>query len=93
MTSLTTSFLLIAVLTTMCRDGSVLVQITYQIRQSEGDKFVQALSDVRLNRLRDGAFRWDVFYDHARPGRCVETFEVASWAEHLRQYDRATVAD
>ncbi len=73
--------------------GPVLVQITYRIRKGEEDSFVQALEDVRLIRLRDGAVRWDVFSDPAQPGRYVETFEVASWAEHLRQHERTTVVD
>ena len=29
----------------------------------------------------------------ADPGRYLETFVVASWAEHLRQHERMTVAD
>jgi predicted MFS family arabinose efflux permease len=74
-------------------DGPVLVQIEYRIRTGEEDNFVKALDQVRLIRLRDGAFRWDVFCDPAEPGRYVETFEVASWAEHLRQHERATVMD
>jgi predicted MFS family arabinose efflux permease len=74
-------------------NGPVLVQIAYQIRQAEQDNFVQALEDVRLIRLRDGAFRWDVFCDPTEPGRYVETFEIASWAEYLRQHERATVVD
>jgi hypothetical protein len=74
-------------------EGPVLVQIEYRIRKGEEENFVQALEDVRLIRLRDGAFRWGVLYDPAEPGRYVEIFEVASWAEHLRQHERATVTD
>jgi MFS family permease len=74
-------------------EGPVLVQIEYRIREGQGDNFVQALEEVRLIRLRDGAFRWDVFRDPAKPSRYVEAFEVASWAEHLRQHERATVVD
>jgi MFS family permease len=74
-------------------EGPVLVQIEYRIREGEDDNFVQALEEVRLIRLRDGAFRWDVFRDPAEPGRYVEAFEVVSWAEHLRQHERATVMD
>lgn len=73
--------------------GPVLVQIEYQIREDVEDNFVQAMEEVRPIRLRDGAFRWELFCDPAEPGRFVETFEVASWAEHMRQHERATVAD
>jgi hypothetical protein len=44
-------------------------------------------------RRRDGALRWGVFLDPVRPGRYVEIFRVESWAEHLRQHERMTVAD
>src|SRR5215207_3316687 len=74
-------------------EGPVLVQIEYRIREGEDSNFVQALEEVRLIRLRDGAIRWDVFRDPAEPGRYVEGFEVASWAEYLRQHERATVMD
>jgi MFS family permease len=50
-------------------EGPVLVQIEYRIREGEDDKFVQALEGVRLIRLRDGAFRWEVFRDPTEPGR------------------------
>jgi hypothetical protein len=44
-------------------------------------------------RRRDGAMRWELFEDVAAPGRYLETFVVESWAEHLRQHERATVSD
>ena len=43
--------------------------------------------------LRDGAMRWGLFNDPASPTRYVETFLVESWAEHMRQHERVTVAD
>jgi quinol monooxygenase YgiN len=73
--------------------GPVLVEISYRIQDEQQDTFVEAMEEVRLIRLRDGAFRWELFCDPAEPGRYVETYEVASWAEHLRQRERATVAD
>jgi hypothetical protein len=36
---------------------------------------------------------WGLFEDVAEQGRYLETFMVESWAEHLRQHERATVAD
>ena len=73
--------------------GPVLVHIEYRIRKREEANFVQAMEEVGLIRLRDGASRWEVFCDPTEPGRYVETFEVASWAEYLRQHERATIAD
>jgi hypothetical protein len=48
---------------------------------------------MRIQRLRDGAYRWGLYNDSAVPTRFVETFVVESWAEHLRQHERVTVAD
>ena len=55
--------------------------------------FAAAMRGVRVLRLRDGAYRWGLYNDSAVPTRFVETFVVESWAEHLRQHERVTVAD
>ena len=55
--------------------------------------FTAAMHGVRSQRLRDGAYRWGLYSDSAVPTRFVETFVVESWAEHLRQHERVTVAD
>jgi Transmembrane secretion effector len=52
---------------------------------------VASLLGVRLQRLRDGAYRWGLYNDSAVPSRFVETFVVELWAEHLRQHERVTV--
>ncbi len=74
-------------------DGPVLVMIEYHIGAVQAEGFVQIMDAVRTVRLRDGALRWDLFRDPANPERYVETFVVTSWAEHLRQHERITVAD
>ena len=54
---------------------------------------VLAMRQLGRVRRRDGAMRWGLFRDPAQPGRYLESFVVESWAEHLRQVDRATLAD
>jgi MFS family permease len=73
--------------------GPVLVQVEYLIVDEWAQEFLDALKELERIRRRDGALRWDVFIDPGRPGRYVETFTVESWAEHLRQHERMTVAD
>ena len=51
------------------------------------------MHELRWERLRDGAMRWELFNDTANPQRYVETFLVESWVEHLRQHERVTRAD
>ncbi len=73
--------------------GPVLVMIEYDIDPREQAAFTAAMRDLGRIRLRDGAIRWGVFQDAAAPSRHVESFLVESWAEHLRQHERVTLAD
>jgi MFS family permease len=73
--------------------GPVLVTIEYLVEPARSDAFTKAMRQVRQQRLRDGAMQWGLFNDPANPARYVETFLVESWAEHMRQHERVTVAD
>ena len=44
-------------------------------------------------RRRNGAYFWQLFHDSEDPTRFVEVFMDESWVEHLRQHERASVAD
>ncbi|HEX8161486.1 MAG TPA: MFS transporter [Pyrinomonadaceae bacterium] len=74
-------------------DGPVLVTVDYQIEPRDAEKFVAAMREVKRIVRRDGATRWGLFADPARPGHYVETFLVESWAEHMRQHARHTNED
>jgi hypothetical protein len=74
-------------------DGPVLVTVEYHIAPEHARDFARAMRAMRIIRRRDGAIRWGLFTDAADPGRYLETFVVDSWAEHLRQHERMTVAD
>jgi MFS family permease len=73
--------------------GPVLVTVEYFIDPSVARDFARAMQPMRMIRRRDGAIRWGLFEDAAKPGRYIETFVVESWAEHLRQHERVTVSD
>jgi predicted MFS family arabinose efflux permease len=73
--------------------GPVLITVEYRVVVSEQAAFAQAMAAIELIRRRDGARQWQLFRDAADPERLLETFVVASWAEHVRQHDRFTVAD
>jgi len=73
--------------------GPVLVTVEYRIEPERADEFVDAIRRLARIRRRDGAQLWGVFRDAADPARYLETFTVESWAEHLRQHERMTVAD
>ena len=74
-------------------DGPVLITVEYWVPGERARDFAQAMDAMRSFRRREGAVRWGLFRDLAEPDRYVETFLVPSWAEHLRQHARVTVAD
>jgi predicted MFS family arabinose efflux permease len=74
-------------------DGPVLVTVDYQIDPARAEEFATAMLEVKRIVRRDGAMRWGLFTDPARPGHYVETFLVESWAEHMRQHARHTNED
>ncbi|HEX7796428.1 MAG TPA: MFS transporter [Vicinamibacterales bacterium] len=74
-------------------EGPVLVTVEYHVPSDHAERFLRAMEQYGRVRRRDGAFRWEVFRDLERADIFLEIFEVASWAEHLRQHDRFTRAD
>ena len=73
--------------------GPVLVTVEYAIDPARARDFISAMHGVEELRRRDGAYRWGLFNDPSIPKRYVETFLVESWAEHMRQHERVTMAD
>jgi MFS family permease len=74
-------------------DGPVAVEIGYRIREGESEAFLDALTQLRATRRRDGATFWRVYRDLGDRSRYVERFIVTSWAGYLHQRARATMAD
>ncbi|HEX6182365.1 MAG TPA: MFS transporter [Pyrinomonadaceae bacterium] len=73
--------------------GPVLVTVEYLIDPERAFEFSRAMQESKRIVRRDGATRWGLFADTARPGRYLETFLVESWAEHMRQHARVTNED
>ena len=73
--------------------GPLLVTMEYLIDPARAPEFTRAMQSLRPIRLRDGAIFWGLFFDPSRPGRFIEYFVVESWLEHLRQHQRAVIAD
>ena len=74
--------------------GPVEINITYDVVDENAAQFANAMTFVRRSRLRTGAERWTLFQDGEQPTRWVETYRMASWAEHERQrHERITESD
>jgi predicted MFS family arabinose efflux permease len=74
-------------------DGPVVVTVEYEVEPEDIPEFVSAMRELRRVRLRDGALHWTLCQDVEEPLRQVESFLVASWAEHERQLERTTQSD
>ncbi|MBI1829518.1 MAG: MFS transporter [Thaumarchaeota archaeon] len=74
-------------------EGSVLVEMEFQIDPARSHEFESVMNDVRSVLLRDGAINWELFHDVENPSRYVMMFTSESWTEHLRQHERITKAD
>jgi len=74
--------------------GPVLVTQTYTVSPEDEPRFLRAMRQLRLSRLRTGATSWALYRDGEVDRRFVELFVVPSWQEHLRQHsDRLTGTD
>src|SRR3546814_7824953 len=73
--------------------SDLLVTIRYRIDEADSDQFLKAIYELSDERYRDGAYNWGVSQDSAEPRVWIEWFFVSSWAEHLRQHERATGHD
>jgi hypothetical protein len=74
-------------------EGPVLVTAEYHVDPVQAGQFVITMRQLGRLRRRDGAMQWGLFRDPAEPGKYIESFVVESWAEYLREMERATVAD
>jgi MFS family permease len=74
-------------------EGPVRIDIEYRIAPEDVPEFLAAMAELRRTRRRDGAMRWSLYQDLTHPERNVESFIVASWAEHERQPERAMRSD
>ncbi|HEY7704915.1 MAG TPA: MFS transporter [Acidimicrobiia bacterium] len=68
--------------------GPVMIQNTWEVDDADREAFLEAMEEVRLVRLRTGAYRWRLYRDAANPRRFTEVFLTVSWEEHLNQHRR-----
>jgi len=72
--------------------GPVLVLNTWVIAEDGLEQFLDAIEELRIVRLRTGAYRWVLYRNVEDPHRMTEAFSLPSWEEHLRQHERIDTA-
>ncbi len=73
--------------------GPIVVSVEYRVDVARLVEFVDAAHELGRTRRRDGARRWSLMQDLSDPSRFVERYQAVTWLDHLRQWQRATVAD
>jgi len=68
--------------------GPVMIINSFQVQHEELGPFIDVMNELRLVRLRTGAYRWRLYRDASDPGRLSEVFLTVSWQEHLNQHRR-----
>ena len=64
----------------------VAVATMYTVAPAREARFLTAMEDVRLSRLRTGAVAWRLYREGETAQVFVESYFVATWEEHLRQH-------
>jgi len=73
--------------------GPIVITVEYRIAPQDVAEFLQAAHELGRTRRRDGARRWSLMQDLDDPTRFIERYQALTWLDHLRQWERATVAD
>jgi MFS family permease len=68
--------------------GPVMVVNTWQMDPNTVDEFLALLDEVRVIRLRNGAYSWRLYRNTDDPYRLTEVYLYTSWEEHLAQHRR-----
>jgi predicted MFS family arabinose efflux permease len=71
-------------------DGPIAVTVEFEIGHKNGRDFLNALREVRLIHLRNGAFSWRLHEDLGRMNTYRIELTVPSWTEYLLEQERLT---
>ncbi|MBW0000241.1 MAG: MFS transporter [Verrucomicrobia bacterium] len=71
-------------------DGPIAVTFEFEIDHKNGRDFLNALREVRLIHLRNGAFSWRLHEDLGRVNTYRIEMTVPSWTEYLLEQERLT---
>jgi len=72
----------------IAQGGPVMVANTWEIERDALGAFLDVMREVRMVRLRTGAYDWTLYRNTADPHRLTEVFLCVSWDEHLEQHRR-----
>jgi len=74
-------------------EGPILMIVDYRIDPKDSAEFLALMQEIGHERMRDGAYAWNIYHDPDDPGRFVETSHVHSLLELKYRAARVTKAD
>ena len=73
--------------------GPILTVVEYRVDPQDATEFLALMQEIGHERMRDGAYAWNIFDDPDEPGRFIETSFVHSLLELEYRGARETRAD
>jgi MFS family permease len=73
--------------------GPILSVVEYRVDANDTPEFLALMQEIGHERMRDGAYAWNIFHDPDEPGRFIETSLVHSLLELKYRSARETRAD
>lgn len=75
------------------RAGPIVVTVDYLVAETQSAAFMNAMQDVRRQRLRDGASQWSLRQDIDHPDCWLERFQSPTWGDYLHRLHRSMRSD
>ena len=73
--------------------GPILMIVEYRVDPRNSGAFLDLMHEIGHERMRDGAYAWNIYHDPDDPGRFVETCHLHSLLELKYRAARETKAD
>lgn len=68
--------------------GPVMIINTWRVHREDVGEFLRLMYEIRMVRMRTGAYSWELYRNASDPHRLSEVFRCVSWEEHLAQHRR-----
>ncbi|QPC87498.1 MFS transporter [Mesorhizobium sp. NBSH29] len=75
------------------RSGPILVMVEFIIKEEDTEAFLEAMSERRRVRSRNGARNWTLCRDMENAESWMESYHLPTWVEYRRHNLRTTHAD
>jgi len=75
------------------RSGPIQIMVDYRIDNDNIPAFLEAMTERRRIRIRDGAQQWALLRDMEDPEIWTESYHVPTWVDYVRHHQRRTKAD